>query len=190
MSDVPVNPVTGAAAFLDEIARVSKKFKINLQNPSQQETPRFTMTKIRDPKTAGFTLPQTFDALPVVDQEPVLLQIMEGPPDEGKIPWPKHGKDYHVVFEVEYIGKHWEDQPHIDMVYCHADLDYILSENNIGELVDSDELPIASGTYSATFTFHHYPHTDWETGAREDDYGFTVSGLKHVSPFTQDYYER
>lgn len=108
---------------------------------------------------------------------------------EDKIPWPKHGKSYQVVFEVEYIGKHWEDQPRIDVVYCHADLDYILSEQGLCDLVDSDELPIASGTYSATFTFHHYPHTDWETGAREDDYGFTVSNLKYISPFTTEYKE-
>lgn len=109
---------------------------------------------------------------------------------EDKIPWSKHGRSYQVEFEVEYIGKHWEDQPRIDVVYCHADLDYILSEQGLWDLVDSDELPIASGTYSASLTYHHYPHTDWETGAREDDYGFTVSNLKHLSPFTQDHYER
>lgn len=94
-----------------------------------------------------------------------------------------------MVFEVEYIGNHWEYQPHIDVVYCHADRDYILSESSIGELIDSDELPIASGTYSATFTFYHHPYTDWETGGREDDYGFTVSDLKHLSPFTTEYKE-
>lgn len=107
--------------------------------------------------------------------------------EEDKVPWPKHGKAYHVVFEVEYIGKHWEDQPRIDVVYCHADLDYILSEQGLCDLVDSDELPIASGTYSASLTYHHYPHTDWETGGREDDYGFTVSNLKHISPSTTEY---
>lgn len=109
--------------------------------------------------------------------------------EEDRIPWPGHGKSYTVVFEVEYIGKHWEDSPHIDVVYCHADLDFILSEHDLHDLVDSDEMPIASGTYSAIFTYYHHPYTDWETGAREDDYGFTVSNLKHISPYTQDHYE-
>jgi len=107
--------------------------------------------------------------------------------DEDHIPWPEHGKAYQVVFEVEYIGKHWEDKPYIGVVYCPADLDHILSEQGLCDLVDSDELPIASGTYSASLTYHHYPHTDWETGGREDDYGFTVSNLKHISPSTTEY---
>lgn len=119
-----------------------------------------------------------------------LLQISMSPPDDDPIPWPKHGHWYRVEFEVEYIGKHYEDRPHITVTYCPEELWYLLAENDLWDLVESDEMPIASGKFMADFTFYHYPLTDWETGGREDDYGFEVSGLKHLSPFTQEYYER
>jgi hypothetical protein len=117
------------------------------------------------------------------------LLIVDDPHDNdlGRIPWPVHGKTYNVEFEVEYIGKYWEDRPKVEVTECHDDLGHLLAEADIEWLIDSDELPIASGTYKADVTYYQYPYTDWETGHREDDYGFTVSNLKHISPLTKEY---
>ena len=113
-----------------------------------------------------------------------LLTINEG----DRFQWPVHGNDYQVEFEVEYIGSYYEDVPYIDVTSCPEELRYIFSDHTVGELVNGDELPIASGQYIATFTFHSYPQIDWETGYHEDDYGFVVSNLKHTNPFTNKYY--
>lgn len=115
------------------------------------------------------------------------LQIDPGL-DEDTIFWPVHGQEYRVEFEVEYIGKHWEDTPHIEFTYYPEELGIIFSDHCLAELVSSDEIPIASGKYLADLTFYQYPRIDWETGKREDDYGFEVSNLRHLSPFTQEYY--
>lgn len=111
------------------------------------------------------------------------------PSDGDEPPWPENGKSYPVHFEVEYIGKHWEDMPRINVTDCPEDLRHILAEHNLIDMIDNDELPIASGVYSAMLTYVYDSCIDWETGADDGDFGFTVSNLIHLSQFTNDFYE-
>jgi len=103
-------------------------------------------------------------------------------------PWPVSGCTYYVLLEVEHVGLHYTDDPHIE-VMCHAGtnreadaINAIFSDHHYRDLFDSDSHIHASGFYRAEIEFwhdigRHHTHYGAEDG-EDDNYGFILRKLE------------
>ena len=112
--------------------------------------------------------------------------------------FPTHGQTFEVIFEVEHIGKHWDDEPDIDFLHMPTGFSGPLEESTLRELCQDDyrpsaagsgdlqprkygyHLPIASGVYRAILEFWFHDCTSFEDVYPEYDYGFYVKALEKL----------
>lgn len=110
-----------------------------------------------------------------------LIIISPEADEPEQIPWPRIRKHYEIEFEVEHIGPNYDDTPDYTILNASSDdLGFILAEHQLTDLIDSYELPIASGVYSCVLEYWHFTNYESYTGCCEDDYGFYLSKLEKV----------
>lgn len=94
--------------------------------------------------------------------------------------WPKSGKSYEVVFEVEHIGRSYDDLPSYTMVSAPPEVEAVLFECTFEEVVGSQQLPIASGLFKCTLEFFSESWADWESGIEDPNFGFILHNLEKL----------
>lgn len=94
--------------------------------------------------------------------------------------WPKSGKSYGLIFEVEHIGRSYDDLPSYTMLSAPPEVTAVLFECTFEELVDSQQLPIASGIFKCTLEFFSDAWTDWESGIEDPNFGFILHNLEKL----------
>lgn len=105
---------------------------------------------------------------------------------ESYPPWPRSGQTVVGFLEVEYIGKHWDDEP--DLIFhpltpTSKDAEFVNSTEeglSLRFLMGDDSVPHASGFYHIMMTFHMEKHYDWESGTYEWDYNWNVNSLQFM----------
>lgn len=86
-------------------------------------------------------------------------------------PWPYSGQRFHLIVEVEHIGKHWDDRPGYSILWCPADVSGLFDSHNLEELYLEPcvELPIASGVYVLYVEYFYDSYTTMESWGPEID---------------------
>lgn len=94
--------------------------------------------------------------------------IIEKPEPEPKINWPVEGGLYIIEIAVSHEGPNYDDIWY-SVEDCSDKISDLLSFGGLSfeELVDGEDLPIASGYYKLSVRFHHDKCVDWETGYDE-----------------------
>lgn len=101
-------------------------------------------------------------------------------------PWPRSGQTVVGFLEVEYIGKHWDDEPDLifhPLVPTSKDAEFVYATEeglSLRFLMGYDSVPHASGFYHIMMTFHMEKDYDWETGGTEWNYYWEVKRLQFI----------
>ena len=126
------------------------------------------------------------------------------PPDETReerAPWPRAGHTYEIIFEVEHLGLHWDDEPAVTILDAPYDIAGIFDDHTLRELCADDykvpddtvyrrwgeSIPLASGIYRGRFEFWFHDCSSWEDSYPEFDYGFFVKALERLDNLPMEH---
>lgn len=102
--------------------------------------------------------------------------LFAGLPKDAMHPWCREGASYSFTFSVEYVGARHKDVPRYTLVSACAAVRNVVDSNDLSEMMDEQELPIASGVYHVVVKYWYRDFTD-EDGCPDCDYGFDVTKL-------------
>lgn len=94
-------------------------------------------------------------------------------------PWPRSGQRFHLIVEVEHIGKHWDDELEPKLLWCPEEVAGLFYDHDF-EMLGlhlKAHLPIASGIYVLTVEYFYDKWTSMESWTPEIDYGLYLLSL-------------
>lgn len=108
---------------------------------------------------------------------------------DEKIKWPRSGEKYNMEISVSHEGPHYDDIWY-NVDDCDDEISDLISFGGLSfdELVEVDELPIASGHYKLVVEFHHDPLIDWESGYDEGDDYLIILSCKRIGNLSLDLF--
>lgn len=106
---------------------------------------------------------------------------------DEKIKWPRNGEKYAMKISVSHEGPNYDDIWY-DVEDCDDEISDLLSFGGLTfeEMVDDEELPIASGHYELVVEFLHDTCVDWETGYDEGGDYLNVLSCKRIGNLSLD----
>ena len=108
------------------------------------------------------------------------ITIAEKEPDPV-INWPVSGKKYTIEISVDHCGPHYDDE-WTNVENAPDEINDLLSFGGLtfDEMVEDEDLPLASGYYEVVVEYLHEKMIDWESGYDEGGDYLIVHSCKRL----------